>query len=70
MKRMRWAGQAACIRMNKNAYGVLVRKSEGKRPLGTPKHRWDNHIIDLKLYGMVCRLDASGTMLGQSGGLL
>jgi hypothetical protein len=21
MKRMRWAGQAACIRMNKNAYG-------------------------------------------------
>jgi hypothetical protein len=54
MKRMRWVGQAACIRMNKNAHGDLVRKSEGKRPLGTPKHRWGNHIIDLKPYGMVC----------------
>ena len=71
MKRTRWARQAACIRMNKNAYGDLVRKSEGNRTLGTSQHRWDNHIIiDLKPYGMVCWLDASGTMLGLSGGLL
>jgi len=54
MKRMRRAGQAACIRINKNAYGDLVRKSEGKRPLGTPTHRWDNHIIGLKPSRMVC----------------
>jgi hypothetical protein len=33
MKRMRWAGQAACIMMNKNAYGDLVRKYEGKSQL-------------------------------------
>jgi hypothetical protein len=29
-------------------YRFLVRKSEGKRPLGRPRHRWENNIkIDL-----------------------
>jgi hypothetical protein len=23
---------------------ILVRKPEGKRPLGRPRHRWDNNI--------------------------
>jgi len=25
-------------------YRVLVRKSEGKRPLGRPRHRWEYNI--------------------------
>jgi hypothetical protein len=32
----------------KGAYGLLVGKSEGKRPLGTPRRRWvDNIKMDL-----------------------
>jgi hypothetical protein len=32
-----------------NAYTILIRKSEGKRPLGTPRSRWkDNIKTDLK----------------------
>jgi hypothetical protein len=33
-------------------YGVLVRKPEGKRPLGRPRHRWkDNINLDLQDVG-------------------
>ena len=32
--------------------GVLVEKSEGGRPLGTPRHRWEDNIeMDLKENG-------------------
>jgi hypothetical protein len=32
----------------RNAYGLLVRKPEGKRPLGRPRRRWvDNIRVDL-----------------------
>ena len=34
------------------AYGVLVGKTEGKRPLGIPRHRWDDNIkVDLQEVG-------------------
>jgi hypothetical protein len=28
----------------RNAYGLLVGKPEGRRPLGTPRRRWLNNI--------------------------
>jgi hypothetical protein len=28
----------------RNAYGFLVRKPEGKRPLGRQRHRWVDNI--------------------------
>jgi hypothetical protein len=28
----------------RNAYKILVRKPEGKRPLGTPRRKWVNDI--------------------------
>jgi hypothetical protein len=28
----------------RNAYRILVGKSEGKRPLGRPRSRWEGHI--------------------------
>jgi hypothetical protein len=32
-----------------NVYIILVRKPEGKRPLGRPRRRWEyNIIIDLR----------------------
>ena len=34
------------------AYRVLVRKPEGKRPLGRPRHRWEDNIkMDLQDVG-------------------
>jgi hypothetical protein len=33
----------------RGAYRVLVRKPEGKRPLGRPRHRWENNSkVDLE----------------------
>jgi hypothetical protein len=28
----------------RNAYKILVGKPEGKRPLGRPRHRWEDYI--------------------------
>jgi hypothetical protein len=36
----------------RNAYGILVGKPEGKRPLGRPRRRWvDNIKIDFRELG-------------------
>jgi hypothetical protein len=35
-----------------NAYRILVRKLEGKRPLGRPRCRWEDNIkMDLREIG-------------------
>jgi hypothetical protein len=41
---MRWAGHVACMGERRGVYRVLVGKPEGKRPLGRPKHRWEENI--------------------------
>jgi hypothetical protein len=38
----RWAGYVACMEEEKNLYKVLMGKPEGKRPLGRPRHRWED----------------------------
>jgi hypothetical protein len=41
-----------CMGKKRNAYGVLVGKPEGKRPLGGPRHRLvDNIKMDLREIG-------------------
>jgi hypothetical protein len=36
------------MRKMRNAYNILIEKSEGKRLLGRPSHRWDTNIrLDL-----------------------
>jgi hypothetical protein len=46
--RMRWAGHVARMGDKRNAYRLLVRKPEEKRPLGRPKRtRVDNIRMDL-----------------------
>ena len=32
------------MEQSRNAYRVLVGKPEGKRPLGIPRHRWEDNI--------------------------
>jgi transcription termination factor 2 len=43
-RRMRWAGHVARMGENRNAYRLLVGKSEGNRPLGRPRRRWVDNI--------------------------
>jgi hypothetical protein len=47
-RRMGWAGHVARMGEGRGAYRVLVGRPEGKRPLGRPRHRWeDNMKMDL-----------------------
>jgi hypothetical protein len=47
-----WAGHVARIGEKRNAYGILVGKPEGKRPLGRPRRRWAGNIkLDLRETG-------------------
>jgi hypothetical protein len=41
---MSLAGNVARIGEKRNTYMILVGEPEGKRPLGTPRHRWVNNI--------------------------
>jgi len=51
-RRMRWAGHVACMGERRGVYRVLVGKSEGNRPLGRPRHRWEDNIkMDLQEVG-------------------
>ena len=48
-RRMRLAGQVARLGEKRGVYRVLVRKSEGKRPLGRKRRRWEDNIkMDLQ----------------------
>jgi hypothetical protein len=48
-RRMPWTGHVARWGERRNAYRILVGKSEGKRPLGRPRRKWvDNIKIDLR----------------------
>jgi len=41
---MRWEGHVASMGERRGVYRVLVGKPEGKRPLGRPRHRWEDNI--------------------------
>jgi hypothetical protein len=43
-RRMRWAGHVARIGEERGVYRVLVGKPEGNRPLGRPRHKWEDNI--------------------------
>ena len=52
LRRMKWAGHIACMRERRGVYGVLVGKSEEKRPLGRTRSRWEDNIkMDLQELG-------------------
>jgi hypothetical protein len=49
-RRIRWAGHVARMGEKRNMCRLLVRKLEGKRPLGKPRRRWiDNIKMDIGL---------------------
>ena len=51
-RRMRWAGHVGRMGDSRGVCRVLVRKPEGKRPLGRPRRRWENNSkMDLQELG-------------------
>jgi hypothetical protein len=56
----------------RKVYEVLVEKSEGKRPLGRPRRRWEDGIrIDLREIGLGGRwIGFDWLRTGTGGGLL
>jgi hypothetical protein len=52
-RRMRWAGHVAGMAEGRGVYRVMVRRPEGKRPLGRPRRRWECNIkMDLREIGI------------------
>jgi hypothetical protein len=50
---MRWEGNVACMEEERKLYKVLVGKPVGKRPLGRPRHRWEDGVrMDLREIGV------------------
>ena len=48
-RRMRWMGHVAGMGKGRGVHRVLVGKPEGNRPLGRPRHRWEDNIkMDLR----------------------
>jgi hypothetical protein len=52
-RRMRWPGLVAPMGDGSGAYRVFVGRPGGKRPLGRPRHRWEDNI---KIYFQKVRL--------------
>jgi hypothetical protein len=62
-RRMRWVGHVARMGEGRGVYRVLVGKLEGKRPLGRPRHRWEDNI-------KMGRTGFDWLSTGSSGGLV
>jgi hypothetical protein len=43
-RRITWALHVTCMGRKGHAYRILIRKPEGKRPLGRPRCRWEDNI--------------------------
>jgi hypothetical protein len=52
-RRMRWAEHGVCMGEGSGVNRVLVGRPKGKRPLGRPRHRWEDNIkMDLREIGI------------------
>jgi hypothetical protein len=70
-RRMRWAGHVACMGEGKGAYRILVGRPEGRRPVGRPRHRWEDNIeMDLEKVGWGLWTGSMWLRIGTGGGLL
>jgi hypothetical protein len=63
LRQMRLVAHVARMGEDRKVYKVLVGKTEGKRPLGKPRSRWEDGIrMDLTEIGYVgCGLDSTGS---------
>jgi hypothetical protein len=55
----------------RGVYRVLVGKPEGKRPLGRPRHRWEDNVrMDLQEVDVGVRTGLGWLRIGTGGGRL
>jgi hypothetical protein len=68
---MRLAGHVARMGDRRGAYRALVGRSEGRRPLGRPRRRWEDNIkMDLLGVGRGAWTGLNWLRIGTRGGLL
>jgi hypothetical protein len=68
LRRIRWLERVVHMREKRGIYRVLVRKPEGKRPLGRPRCRWENNIkMDLQEVGCGVWTGLSWLRIGTGG---
>ena len=52
-RKLRWAGHVGRMEEGRSAFKILTGKPTGKRPLGRPRRRWEDHIrMDLEEIGI------------------
>jgi hypothetical protein len=70
-RRLRWAGHVARMGEGRGAYRDLVRKPEGRRPIGRPRRRCENNIkTDIREVGWWALTGSIWPRKGTCGGLL
>jgi hypothetical protein len=70
-RRLRWAVHVARMGERRSAYRALVGKPEGTRPLGRPRHRWEDNIkMDLQEVGWGAWTGSIWLRIGTGGELL
>ena len=56
-RRLRWAGHVARIQEGRSAFKILTSKPIRKRPLGRPRHRWEDNIrmdlVEMREIGLI-----------------
>jgi hypothetical protein len=68
---MRWAEHVARMGEMRGIYRVLVGTTEGKRPLGRPRRRWEESMkMDLQKVGWRAWTGLIWLRIGSGGGLL
>jgi hypothetical protein len=70
-RRMRWVGYVARMGEGRNVYRILVGKPEGKKPLVSPRRRWEDGIrMELRERGWGMWSGFTLFRIGIGGGLL
>jgi hypothetical protein len=70
-RRMRLVGHVECMGEKRGAYRILVGRTEGRRPLGRPRRRWEDNIkMGLQVVGWGTWTGLSWLRIGTGGGLL
>ena len=65
-RRLRWAEHVVRMEQARYAYRVSVGRSEGKRPLGRPRRRWEDNM-KMDLTGLRCDAGKTGLVKNSDG---
>ena len=67
-RRLRWAVHVARMKTGRSAFKILTGKPTGKRPLGSPRHRWEDNIrMDLEVIDINARIGLIQLRIGIIG---